>query len=57
MDGNHKTNLFFKCDDGSDKALTDGRRYFPHQAEYDHIAATYVVKDEDKVSIRLLTDG
>jgi hypothetical protein len=54
MDGNFKTNLFYKRDNGSDKALTDGRMYFPRQAEYDDIAASYIVKDEDKVNIRLL---
>ncbi|KAJ6576259.1 hypothetical protein B0H10DRAFT_2236507 [Mycena sp. CBHHK59/15] len=48
LDGNFKANLFFKRDDGSDKALTDGRMYFPSQTEYDVIAETYVVKEEDK---------
>ncbi|KAJ7500590.1 hypothetical protein B0H11DRAFT_1714473 [Mycena galericulata] len=48
-DGNFKANLFYKRDDGSDKALTDGRMYFPAQDEYDRIAAEYVVHEEDKV--------
>lgn len=48
-DGNFKANLFYKRDDGSDKALTDGRMYFPPQNEYDRIAREYVVPDEDKV--------
>ncbi|KAJ7215080.1 hypothetical protein GGX14DRAFT_392335 [Mycena pura] len=39
---------FFKRDNGSDKALTDGRMYFPSQLEYDAIAEKYVVKEEDK---------
>ncbi|KAJ7505107.1 hypothetical protein B0H11DRAFT_1980282 [Mycena galericulata] len=47
-DGNFKANLFYKRDDGSDKALTDGRMYFPAQDEYDRIAAEYVVHEEDK---------
>ncbi|KAJ6616005.1 hypothetical protein B0H10DRAFT_2219885 [Mycena sp. CBHHK59/15] len=42
IDGN------FKCDDGSDIALTDGRMYFPKQAEFERIAKTYVVPEEDK---------
>ncbi|KAJ7209327.1 hypothetical protein GGX14DRAFT_566513 [Mycena pura] len=48
LDGNFKANLFFKRDNGSDKALTDGRMYFPSQLEYDAIAEKYVVKEEDK---------
>ncbi|KAJ6550627.1 hypothetical protein DFH09DRAFT_1086573 [Mycena vulgaris] len=48
LDGNFKANLFYKRDDGSDKALTDGRMYFPAQNEYDRIAKEYVVQDEDK---------
>ncbi|KAJ6483045.1 hypothetical protein DFH09DRAFT_949926 [Mycena vulgaris] len=48
LDGNFKANLFFKRDDGSDKALTDGRMYFPKQAEFDEIAKAYVVSEEDK---------
>jgi hypothetical protein len=50
LDGNYKLNLFFKRDDGSDKAITDGVMYFPTQAEFDEIAQTYVVPDEDKVT-------
>lgn len=49
LDGNFKANLFFKRDDGSDTALTDGLMYFPKQAEFDHISATYVIPEEDKV--------
>ncbi|KAJ6623332.1 hypothetical protein B0H10DRAFT_1944051 [Mycena sp. CBHHK59/15] len=48
LDGNFKMNMFHKRNDGSDHALTDGRMYFPKQTEYDRIAATYVVKDQDK---------
>ncbi|KAJ6511215.1 hypothetical protein DFH09DRAFT_1100439 [Mycena vulgaris] len=48
LDGNFKANLFYKRDDGSDKALTDGRMYFLAQNEYDRIAKEYVVQDEDK---------
>ncbi|KAJ7812190.1 hypothetical protein B0H14DRAFT_3479001 [Mycena olivaceomarginata] len=48
LDGNFKANLFFKHDDGSDKALTDGRMYFPKQAEFDEIVKAYVVSEEDK---------
>ncbi|KAJ7028236.1 hypothetical protein C8F04DRAFT_1237667 [Mycena alexandri] len=48
LDGNFKANLFFKRDDGSDTALTDGTMYFPKQAKFDHIAATYVIPEEDK---------
>ncbi|KAJ6539813.1 hypothetical protein DFH09DRAFT_1090130 [Mycena vulgaris] len=48
LDGNFKANLFFKHDDGSDKALTNGRMYFPKQAEFDEIAKAYVVSEEDK---------
>ncbi|KAJ6626549.1 hypothetical protein B0H10DRAFT_1744915, partial [Mycena sp. CBHHK59/15] len=35
LDGNFKANLFFKCDYGSDKALTDGKMYFPNQTEFE----------------------
>ncbi|KAF7334041.1 CxC2 domain-containing protein [Mycena venus] len=48
LDGNFKANLFFKRDDGSDKALTDGRMYFPKQAEFDEIVKAHVVSEEDK---------
>ncbi|KAJ7025934.1 hypothetical protein C8F04DRAFT_1126812, partial [Mycena alexandri] len=48
LDGNFKVNLFYKRDDGSDKALTDGNMYFPNQAEFEEIARTYVVPDTDK---------
>ncbi|KAJ7026460.1 hypothetical protein C8F04DRAFT_1268097 [Mycena alexandri] len=48
LDGNFKANLFFKRDDGSDTALTDGNMYFPKQAEFDRISATYVIPEEDK---------
>ncbi|KAJ6595489.1 hypothetical protein DFH09DRAFT_1305304 [Mycena vulgaris] len=51
LDGNFKANLFFKRDNGSDTALTDGSMYFPTQAEFDGIAKTYVVPDEDKAHI------
>ncbi|KAJ6629404.1 hypothetical protein B0H10DRAFT_2388545 [Mycena sp. CBHHK59/15] len=51
IDGNFKANLFFKRDDGSDIALTDGRMYFPKQAEFERIAKTYVVPEEDKAHI------
>ncbi|KAJ7205382.1 hypothetical protein B0H12DRAFT_1080327 [Mycena haematopus] len=47
LDGNFKANLFYKRDNGSDKALTDGKMYFPKQDEFDHIAKTYVVEAED----------
>ncbi|KAJ7062442.1 hypothetical protein B0H15DRAFT_763514, partial [Mycena belliarum] len=49
LDGNFKQNLFFKRDDGSDIALTDGAMYFPVQADFKKMAATYVVSEEDKV--------
>ncbi|KAJ7733848.1 hypothetical protein DFH07DRAFT_967815 [Mycena maculata] len=48
LDGNFKANLFFKRDDGSDIALTDGKMYFPRQAEFEVIARTYVIPEEDK---------
>ncbi len=55
LDGYFKANLFFKRDDGSDKALTDGRMYFPKETEFDEIAKSYVVAEEDKVNyMRLL---
>ncbi|KAJ6603684.1 hypothetical protein B0H10DRAFT_2229737 [Mycena sp. CBHHK59/15] len=47
LDGNFKQNLFFKRDDGSDTALTDGRMHFPLQAEYVEIAKKHVVLKED----------
>ncbi|KAJ7767329.1 hypothetical protein B0H16DRAFT_1789544 [Mycena metata] len=48
LDGNFKANLFFKRDDGSDTALTDGNMYFPKQAEFEHFAKTYVIPEQDK---------
>jgi hypothetical protein len=50
LDGNFKANLFFKRDDGSDTALTDGKMYFPDQAEFEEIAKSYVIPAEDKVN-------
>ncbi|KAJ7266425.1 hypothetical protein B0H12DRAFT_1230205 [Mycena haematopus] len=47
LDGNFKQNLFYKRDDGSDTALTDGRMHFPLQAEYNEIAEKHVVSKED----------
>ncbi|KAJ7195168.1 hypothetical protein B0H12DRAFT_1245628 [Mycena haematopus] len=47
LDGNFKANLFYKRDDGSDKALTDGRMYFPRQTEFEEIARSYVINKED----------
>jgi hypothetical protein len=49
LDGNFKLNLFFKRDDGSNVALTDGVMYFPHLKEFEAIAKAYVVSDADKV--------
>ncbi|KAJ6599922.1 hypothetical protein DFH09DRAFT_1504243 [Mycena vulgaris] len=48
LDGKFKANLFFKRDNGSDRALTDGNMYFPRQEEFNKIAKEYVVPDEDK---------
>ncbi|KAJ6615202.1 hypothetical protein B0H10DRAFT_2258038 [Mycena sp. CBHHK59/15] len=47
LDGNYKQNLFFKRDDGSNTALTDGKMHFPLQAEYEDIVKTHVVAKED----------
>ncbi|KAJ7059813.1 hypothetical protein C8F01DRAFT_1084278 [Mycena amicta] len=47
LDGNFKANLFYKRDNGSDVALTDGRMYFPKQEEYDIISKRYIVAAED----------
>ncbi|KAJ7252865.1 hypothetical protein C8J57DRAFT_1027680, partial [Mycena rebaudengoi] len=44
-DGNFKANLFFKRDDGSDKALTDGKMYFPKQEDFEKIAKSYKPKE------------
>ncbi|KAJ7913988.1 hypothetical protein B0H13DRAFT_1612017 [Mycena leptocephala] len=48
LDGNWKANLFFKRDDGSDTALTEGKLYFPSQREFEEFAKTYVVPADDK---------
>nr|GAT45459.1 predicted protein [Mycena chlorophos] len=48
LDGNYKANQFHKRDNGSDLCLTDGRMYFPLQAEYERIVDTYVIPPEDK---------
>ncbi|KAJ7141932.1 hypothetical protein C8R43DRAFT_954584 [Mycena crocata] len=48
LDGNFKANLFFKRDDGSDVALTDGQMYFPAEAEFRKLAKAHVVSEEDK---------
>ncbi|KAJ7920223.1 hypothetical protein B0H13DRAFT_1987400 [Mycena leptocephala] len=47
LDGNFKMNLFFKRDDGCEIALTEGKMYFPSQAEFDAMAKAYVVSQED----------
>lgn len=54
LDGNFKANLFYKRDEGSDTALTDGQMLFPLQSEYDHISKTYVVPAEDTVEYFLI---
>ncbi|KAJ7223432.1 hypothetical protein GGX14DRAFT_557999 [Mycena pura] len=48
LDGNFKANLFYKRDNGTDHALTDGRMYFPQQKDFEAFAKTHVVKDADK---------
>ncbi|KAJ7840695.1 hypothetical protein B0H14DRAFT_3457899 [Mycena olivaceomarginata] len=48
IDGNYKNNMFFKRDDGSDTALTDGNMHFPPSKEYEQIAKEYVIAKEDK---------
>ncbi|KAJ6569752.1 hypothetical protein DFH09DRAFT_1313542 [Mycena vulgaris] len=48
LDGNFKANLFYKRDDGSNEALTDGMMYFPGQKEWEALAKMYVVREEDK---------
>ncbi|KAJ7479034.1 hypothetical protein FB451DRAFT_1450747 [Mycena latifolia] len=48
IDGNYKLNQFFKRDNGSDTALTDGDMYFVKQALFEEIAKTYVIPEEDK---------
>ena len=55
LDGNFKSNLFYKRDNGTDKALTDGRMYFPPQKDFEDFANSYVVKAEDKVISLLKT--
>ncbi|KAF8144851.1 hypothetical protein K438DRAFT_1992412 [Mycena galopus ATCC 62051] len=48
LNGNFKANQFFKRDNGTDKALTDGSMYFPEQAEYNRISKSFVIAKEDK---------
>ncbi|KAJ7638078.1 hypothetical protein B0H17DRAFT_1216895 [Mycena rosella] len=48
LDGNFKANLFYKRDNGSDTALTDGKMYFPLQKEFERIAKVYIISEEDK---------
>ncbi|KAF8147086.1 hypothetical protein K438DRAFT_1780295 [Mycena galopus ATCC 62051] len=48
LDGNFKANQFFKRDNGTNKALTNGSMYFPEQAEYDRISKSFVIAKEDK---------
>ncbi|KAJ7658818.1 hypothetical protein DFH06DRAFT_1195994 [Mycena polygramma] len=48
LDGNFKANLFYKRDDGSDIALTDGNMYFPLQKEFEELADKFVVSEQDK---------
>ncbi|KAJ6624014.1 hypothetical protein B0H10DRAFT_1785374, partial [Mycena sp. CBHHK59/15] len=49
LDGNYKVNLFYKRDDGSDTALTDGDMYFPNQNEFQRIVKEYIIAEEDTV--------
>ncbi|KAJ7186311.1 hypothetical protein GGX14DRAFT_581134 [Mycena pura] len=48
LDGNFKANLFYKRDNGTDEALTDGRMYFPPQREFEAYAQAYVANPADK---------
>ncbi|KAJ7060638.1 hypothetical protein C8F01DRAFT_1369612 [Mycena amicta] len=48
LDGNFKANLFYKRDNGTDLALTNGSMYFPPCEAFEKFAETYVVHDEDK---------
>ncbi|KAJ7052995.1 hypothetical protein C8F01DRAFT_1331136 [Mycena amicta] len=48
FDGNFKANLFYKHDNGTDAALTDGTMYFPPREAFEEFAQCYVVDDEDK---------
>ncbi|KAJ7860101.1 hypothetical protein B0H14DRAFT_3446292 [Mycena olivaceomarginata] len=48
LDGNYKACLFFKRDNRSDTALTDGNMYFAKQAEFELVLKTYVIPEEDK---------
>ncbi|KAJ6607264.1 hypothetical protein B0H10DRAFT_2228015 [Mycena sp. CBHHK59/15] len=48
IDANFKMNLYFKRDNGTDIALTDGDMYFPLQALFDRIKKMHVVPDKDK---------
>ncbi|KAJ7208874.1 hypothetical protein GGX14DRAFT_365133 [Mycena pura] len=48
LDGNFKANLFYKRDNGTDEALTDGRMYFPPQREFKAYAKSYVVNPDDR---------
>ncbi|KAJ7290759.1 hypothetical protein C8J57DRAFT_1612009 [Mycena rebaudengoi] len=56
LDRNFKANLFFKRNDGSDTALTNGNMYFPSQNEFERIAKEYVVTEEDKYRARRTLD-
>ncbi|KAJ7053716.1 hypothetical protein C8F01DRAFT_1064577 [Mycena amicta] len=49
FDGNFKANLFYKRDNGTDKAVTDGLMYFPRQDEAAEVAKKFVVNAEDLV--------
>ncbi|KAJ7693111.1 hypothetical protein B0H14DRAFT_2651484 [Mycena olivaceomarginata] len=48
LDRNYKACLFFKRDNGSDTALTDGNMYFAKQAEFELFLKTYAIPEEDK---------
>ncbi|KAJ7200799.1 hypothetical protein GGX14DRAFT_324899, partial [Mycena pura] len=48
LDGNFKANLFYKRDNGTDEALTDGRMYFPPQREFEAYAKSYLVNPDDR---------
>ncbi|KAJ7651894.1 hypothetical protein B0H17DRAFT_1215108 [Mycena rosella] len=48
LDGKFKANLFYKRNNWSDTALTDGKMYFPFPKEFERIAKAYIISEEDK---------
>lgn len=57
LDGNFKLNQFYKRDNSTDLALTDGAMYFALKAKYDRIVESFIIAKEDEVNQNCVTSN